>query len=105
MVPASVKVEIDTKEMKNYIKQQLDKQIQQNLLLVDINKLSELLSMSPRYLEDTLLCDPRVKMHERRKNRKRWWLYEPVVKAILAFLLVGDRKSTRLNSSHVSISY
>lgn len=50
MVPASVKVEIDTKEMKSYIKQQLDKQIQQNLLLVDINKLSELLSMSPRYL-------------------------------------------------------
>ena len=86
MVSASVKVEIDTKEMKNYIKQQLDKQIQQNLLLVDINKLSELLSMSPRYLEDTLLCDPRVKMHERRKNRKRWWLYEPVVKAILEII-------------------
>ena len=38
--------------------------------------------MSIRYLEDEILCDPRVRVHERRKNRKRWWLYEPTIEAI-----------------------
>lgn len=52
------------------------------MLLVDINKLSEITCMSVRYLEGEILSDPRIRIHERRKSRKRWWLYEPVIEAI-----------------------
>ncbi|MBU5594882.1 hypothetical protein KQI76_06865 [Amphibacillus sp. MSJ-3] len=83
MIPAQVNVEIDQKQVKQIIEQELQKQIHQNLLFVDINKLSEITCMSIRYLEDEILCDPRVRIHERRKSRKRWWLYEPTIKAIV----------------------
>ena len=82
MIPSQIQVEIDRKLIKEYIEQELSKQIKQQLLLVDINKLAEITCMSVRYLEDEMLHDPRVKIHERRKNRKRWWLYEPTVEAI-----------------------
>lgn len=83
MIPtAEVKVNIDESAIKEYVERELQKQIHQQLLLVDINKLAELTSMSIRYLEDEILCDPRVRIHERRKNRKRWWLAQPVFKAI-----------------------
>ncbi len=52
------------------------------MLLVDINKLSEITCMSVRYLEDEILSDPRIRIHERRKSRKRWWLYEPTIEVI-----------------------
>lgn len=75
-------IQIDEKAVKEYIEEQLQKQVNQQLFLVDINKLSELTCMSIRYLEDEILSDPRVKIHERRKNRKRWWLAEQTFKAI-----------------------
>lgn len=83
MIPAQVNVEIDQEQVKQIIERELQKQIHQNLLFVDINKLAEITCMSIRYLEDEILCDPRVRIHERRKSRKRWWLYEPTIKAII----------------------
>lgn len=83
MIPAAeIKVDIDKEAVKDFVEKEIQKQINQQLLLVDINKLSTLTSMSFRYLEDEILCDPRVKMHERRKSRKRWWLAQPTFKAI-----------------------
>ncbi|UFT98131.1 hypothetical protein KO561_13055 [Radiobacillus kanasensis] len=82
MIPPKVSIEIDEKAVKEFIEQELSKQIHQQLLLVDINKLAELTCMSVRYLEDEILHDPRVRIHERRKNRKRWWLAQPTFKAI-----------------------
>lgn len=82
MIPAQVQVSIDQKQVREYIEQELQKQINQQLLLVDINKLSEITCMSVRYLEDEILRDPRVRIHERKKNRKRWWLAQPTFKAI-----------------------
>lgn len=83
MIPtAEVSVNIDQKQIKDYIEKELQKQINQQLLLVDINKLAELTSMSVRYLEDEILSDPRVRIHERRKSRKRWWLAQPTFQAI-----------------------
>lgn len=79
---AQVQIEINEQEVRDFIEKQLQKQINQQLLLVDINKLSELTCMSPRYLEEHILTDPRVKLHERRRERKRWWLAQPVLKAI-----------------------
>lgn len=77
-----INIEIDEKAIASYVERELQKQINQQLLLVDINKLSDLTSMSIRYLEDEILPDPRVRMHERKKNRKRWWLAQPTLKAI-----------------------
>lgn len=77
-----IRIQIDEKVIREYIKKQIDKEIHYQLLLVDVNKLSEITSMSNRYLEDEFLRDPRIKMHERKKNWKRWWLYEPTVEAI-----------------------
>lgn len=83
MIPtAEVKVNIDERAIKDFVERELQKQIHQQLLLVDINKLAELTSMSVRYLEDEIVCDPRVRIHERRKRRKRWWLAQPTFKAI-----------------------
>lgn len=82
MVPSKISIEIDEKAVQEFIEGQLQKQINQQLLLVDINKLAELTCMSIRYLEDEILNDPRVKIHERRKNRKRWWLAQPTFNAI-----------------------
>src|SRR5690625_6315539 len=65
-----------------YKEKELQKQNKQQLLLMDINKLTELTFMSARYLEDEILRDPRVRIHERRKRRKRWWLAQPTFKAI-----------------------
>lgn len=49
---------------------------QNQLLLVDINKLSELTSISQRYLEEHILIDPRIKQFERKRHRKRWWIWD-----------------------------
>ena len=83
MLPsAKVHIEIDQKEIAWIIDEQIKKQVQQQLLLLDINKIAELTSMSVRYLEDEILPDPRVRMYERKKKRKRWWLAQPTLKAI-----------------------
>lgn len=82
MIPAQVQVSIDEKAVQKFIEGELQKQINQQLLLVDINKLSELTCMSVRYLEDEILSDPRIKVYERKKNRKRWWLAQLTFKAI-----------------------
>ena len=82
MIPAQVQVSIDEKAVQKFIEGELQKQINQQLLLVDINKLAELTCMSVRYLEEEILRDPRVRIHERKKNRKRWWLAQPTFKAI-----------------------
>lgn len=83
MIPAEIKVNIDQKAIQEFVQQELQKQVHQQLLLVDINRLSDLTSMSVRYLEDDILSDPRVRIHERRKNRKRWWVAKPTFEAIL----------------------
>lgn len=82
MFPGKVQIDIDEKEVQKYIEEQLQKQVHQQLLLADINKLSEITCMSVRYLEDEILSDPRVRMHERKKNRKRWWIAQPTFEAI-----------------------
>lgn len=83
MIPAAtVQVEVDQKEIARIIEEKISMQVHQQMLLLDINKIAELTSMSVRYLEDEILSDPRVRMYERKKNRKRWWLAQPTLKAI-----------------------
>lgn len=86
MIPARVLVELDQEEINRVIEAEINKAINQQLLLVDINKLSQLTSMSPRFLEEYILSDPRVKIYERRRERKRWWIYEPTMEAIISII-------------------
>jgi len=79
---AQVQVAIDQEEVKKYIHKQLNENIRHELLFIDINGLAEITSCSRRWLEEELLHDPRIRLCERRKNRKRLWLYEDVVEAI-----------------------
>ncbi|GIO22465.1 hypothetical protein [Oceanobacillus sp. J11TS1] len=84
MIPkGEIKISLDEAALRQHIDQEISKQIHQQLLLVDINKLSELTCMSIRYLEAEILHDPRVRVHEVRKNRKRWWIAQPTFKAIV----------------------
>jgi len=69
-------------QIRDIIEEESQKQFNHQLLLVDINKLTEITCMSARYLEDEILRDPRVRIHERRKRRKRWWLAQPTFEAI-----------------------
>lgn len=82
MIAGQVQVELNQDQIKAYIKEQLDQQIRQEYLFVDIGKLVEITSCSKRWLEDELLTDPRIRLCERRKNRKRLWLFPDVIEAI-----------------------
>jgi len=84
MIPtAEVNISFDEQALKEYIDKELNKQIHQQLVLADINKLAEVTCMSVKYLEDELLHDPRIRVHEVRKKRKRWWIAQPTFKAIV----------------------
>ncbi|MES1049087.1 hypothetical protein FOA24_06400 [Bacillus thuringiensis] len=82
MIPANVQVNIDEKAIKEYIQQQIDQQIHETLLMVDVEKLVTITSMSKRFLEDEFLSDPRMRLIERRRNRKRWWFYKQALEVI-----------------------
>ncbi|QPA56107.1 hypothetical protein [Lysinibacillus sphaericus] len=82
MIPAQVQVDIDEKEIRNYIQQQLDECIRETILFIDIEGLVRITNFSKRFLEDAILSDPRVKQHQRQRARKRFWFYEPTIAAI-----------------------
>lgn len=82
VIPANVQVNIDEKAIKGYILQQIDQQLHETLLMVDLEKLAIITSMSKRFLEDEILSDPRMRLIERRRNRKRWWFYKQALEVI-----------------------
>ncbi|EJR32665.1 hypothetical protein IIG_02517 [Bacillus cereus VD048] len=82
VIPANVQVNIDEKAIKEYILQQIDQQLHETLLMVDLEKLAVITSMSKRFLEDEILSDPRMRLIERRRNRKRWWFYKRALEVI-----------------------
>lgn len=82
MIPASVEVTIDEKAVREYIQHQIKDYTREAMLLIDIERLAEITSMSRRFLEDEILNDPRMKLLERRKSRKRWWFYQPSLEVI-----------------------
>lgn len=82
MIPANINVEIDESAIKQHIEKRLDEVINETLVLVDVKGLAKKLSMSERFVEDEFLRDPRVRQHEVRKNKKRWYWYQQTIKAI-----------------------
>lgn len=80
---ATVNVELDQKQLREYVNEKIDDNLRHFFLMIDINKMSELTCMSKSTLENEFLDDARIKMHERKKGKgKRYWLYEPVIAAI-----------------------
>lgn len=73
MIPANIEVNLDKQAIRQYIEKRLDEEVREVLWLVDLNKMAELMSMSPRFLENEVLCDVRMRAIEIKKSRKRWW--------------------------------
>lgn len=83
MIPAQIKVDVDQEEIQKYIKERLDQQVRNELIFIDIKGLEEITSCSRRWLEEEVLIDPRMRLAERRKNRKRLWVFEEAKEALL----------------------
>ncbi|RLL48515.1 hypothetical protein D8M04_00670 [Oceanobacillus piezotolerans] len=87
MTLADVRVDLDEKQLRDYINKKMDEQLHQVYWTIDINKFSELTGMSKSTLENVILQDPRIKQYERKKDRsKRYWLYEQTMEAYLNIL-------------------
>ncbi|UNT55115.1 hypothetical protein [Lysinibacillus capsici] len=82
MLPANIEVNLDKQAIKQYIEKRLEEEVREAFFLIDLKKMSALLCMSERYIQDELLHDPRIRMLEVRRNRKRWWKYKPLLQAI-----------------------
>ncbi|WGT39056.1 hypothetical protein QH639_25300 [Lysinibacillus sp. 1 U-2021] len=82
MIPSQIEVNLDKKAIQQHIEKQLDNAIQSQLWLVSVERLAQLTDMSKRWLEDEILCDPRMRAIERKKNRKRWYLAQQAFEVI-----------------------
>lgn len=82
MIPTNLNLKLDEEAIKKFIQETLTEKVEQEILLVDVKKISELLSMSPRFIEDVFLQDPRIKQFEVRRNKKRWYWYRQTIETI-----------------------
>lgn len=84
---ANINVDINQDEIRDFITQKLDEMVKSELFLWDINEMSKRTKMSKSFLENEILCDPRMKLLERRKEKgKRYWFYEESLKVIKEIL-------------------
>lgn len=70
MIPAKVEIAFDEKLIRDQIEKRLDEVLTSQLWFVSVKRLAALMDMSERYLEDSILCDPRMKILERRRKWK-----------------------------------
>ncbi|MCP1150271.1 MULTISPECIES: hypothetical protein [Bacillus] len=74
---AEVQVNLNQTEIRSYIDQKLEDQLNDAFFTWDIEQMAKRTCMSKRFLENEFLHDPRMKLLERRKERgKRFWFYE-----------------------------
>nr|WP_309101816.1 hypothetical protein [Fredinandcohnia onubensis] len=86
MFPAKLELVIDEKLYRDQLEKRANEIADEALLLIDVKGLAKKLSMSERFIEDEFLQDPRIKMHEVRKSKKRWYFYKPTIEAITDIL-------------------
>ncbi|MGE7954965.1 hypothetical protein [Lysinibacillus xylanilyticus] len=82
MLPANIEVNLDKQAIRQYIEKQLYEEVREVLWWIDLNKMSELTNMSPRFLESEIVCDVRMRTIEVKKSRKRWWPYRQAFEII-----------------------
>lgn len=68
-----INVQVDKRAIQQHIEKQLDDCVQSSLWFCDAEKISTLTCMSVRFLNEEIFTDPRMRVIEKRKNRKRWW--------------------------------
>lgn len=83
MIPANIEIKIDEAEIQKQLQKKLDEAIQAQLWFVDLDKLAQLTNMSKRWLEEEILNDPRMRLIERRRSRKRWWPAQEAFETII----------------------
>ena len=86
MIPAEIRIEVDEKMIREQFEKRVNEIVDSSLLLIDVKGLAKKLSMSERFIEEEFLHDPRIKLHEVKKNRKRWYFYKPTIEAITEIL-------------------
>ncbi|WP_289891453.1 hypothetical protein [Virgibacillus pantothenticus] len=80
---ANINIDIDQKEIRDYVNAKLDEALENELFLCDINELAKRTCMSKSFLENEILCDPRMRLLERRKEKgKRFWFYKESLEVI-----------------------
>ncbi|MFB6467652.1 hypothetical protein ACE38V_12750 [Cytobacillus sp. Hz8] len=84
---AEINVDINQEEIKKHINEKIDQVFHQTLFFWDINRMSQLTSMSKSFLEQEILNDPRMKLLERRKMKgKRLWPVEESLQVIKSIM-------------------
>lgn len=83
MLKTEATIQLDDTKIEKYIHEKLDQRIHETILFVDVERLVKMTGFSKRFLEDEILSHPMVRQHQRRKSRKRFYIYEPTIKAIL----------------------
>lgn len=73
MIPTQVNIQVDAQAVQQHIEKHLENAIQSQLWFLDAERISQLTSMSKRYLEQEVFCDARMRAIEIKKQRKRWW--------------------------------
>lgn len=76
MIPAHLSVELDESEVKKFIETKLNEQISEAIFLVDVETMAKKCCMSRRWMEDEILSDPRMRVIEKKKSRKRFYFWE-----------------------------
>lgn len=69
----AIKIEVDEKFIQEQIQQKLDEAIQGQMWFMSADTICKLCDISKRFAEDEIFSDPRMKVIEIRKNRKRWY--------------------------------
>lgn len=82
MIPTSIELKIDERAIREHVEKRLDEVLHTQLWFVSVKRLAALMDMSERYLEDSILRDPRMRVLERRKNRKVWYPAAAALKVI-----------------------
>lgn len=86
MIPAKLELVIDEKLYRDQLEKRANEIADEALLLIDVKGLAKKLSMSERFIEDEFLQDPRIRIHEVKKSRKRWYFYKPTMEALTEIL-------------------
>lgn len=71
----SVSIEVNPEEIKAIVERQVQELTMQHLLYIDVNKILELTCMSRKFAEDYILSHPKMKVIERRRDRKKYYPY------------------------------
>lgn len=83
MIPATIKLDIDERQLKQLIEDKLNQQLTHQLIFVDIEGLMKMTSMKLSFIEEHLLNTPQVKQWERRRSRKRFWKMPDVLNSVM----------------------